>query len=117
VLNVQEDAAGEPRLNCHLTQRSADLALGVPFNLACYALLTQAVAQEVGMRPGIFAHTLIDAHVYVNHVDGLREQLTRTPLPPPRLEIAPRPLDALRFEDFRLLDYHPHDPIRFDVAV
>lgn len=123
VLNVQEDRAGVPRLHSHLTQRSADLALGVPFNLACYALLQQAMAQEVGLEVGLFAHTLIDCHVYVDQVEGLREQLARTPRPAPRLVIArgpdgrPKPLDALRFEDFRLEGYDPHPPIRFPVAV
>ncbi|MCZ6818077.1 MAG: thymidylate synthase, partial [Calditrichaeota bacterium] len=66
ILNVQDE-----RLNCHLTQRSADIAIGVPFNLACYALLTQAIAQEVNLKVGEFAHTLIDAHIYVNHIEGL----------------------------------------------
>lgn len=117
VLNVQATEDGRQRLNCHLTQRSADLALGVPFNLACYALLTQAIAQRVGMEPGVFAHTLIDAHVYVNHVDGLRAQLEREPFEPPRLEIADKPLDELTFDDFRLVGYRHHDPIRFEVAV
>ena len=66
---------GPDLLNCHLTQRSADLALGVPFNLACYAFLTHVVAGLTGLRPGRFAHSLVDAHVYVDHIDGLREQL------------------------------------------
>jgi thymidylate synthase len=123
VLNVQEDAEGTPRLHGHLTQRSADLALGVPFNLACYALLPQAIADGAGLALGTFAHTLVDCHVYLNHVDGLREQLEREPLPAPRLEIArnadgtPKALDALAFEDFRLVGYRHHDPIRFPVAV
>ncbi|MEM1043880.1 MAG: thymidylate synthase [Bacteroidota bacterium] len=117
VLNVQETEDGRQRLNCHLTQRSADLALGVPFNLACYALLTQAIAQQVGLEPGIFAHTLIDAHVYVNHVDGLREQLARGPFEAPRLTIADKPLDELTFDDVHLDGYRHHDPIRFAVAV
>lgn len=117
VLSVEEAEDGRRRLNCHLTQRSADLALGVPFNLACYALLTQAIAQEVGLEPGVFAHTLIDCHVYVNHVEGLEEQLARAPFPAPRLEIAPGPLDALAFEDVRLLGYRHHEAIRFPVAV
>jgi thymidylate synthase len=114
---------GADLLNCHLTQRSADLALGVPFNLACYALLTEALAQWAGLRPGRFAHTLIDAHVYVNHIDGLREQLARTPAPAPRLAIArhadgaPKALDDLAFEDITLLGYAPQAPIRFEVAV
>ncbi len=117
VLNVQQTDDGRQRLNCHLTQRSADLALGVPFNLACYALLTQAVAQQVGLEPGVFAHTLVDAHVYVNHIEGLREQLGRAPFASPRLTIADKPLDELRFEDFRLDGYRHHAPIRFEVAV
>jgi thymidylate synthase len=114
---------GADLLHCHLTQRSADLALGVPFNLACYSLLTMALAQLVGMRPGRFAHTLVDAHVYVNHVEGLEEQLTREPYPAPRLRIArhangaPKGLDELAFEDFALEGYRHHGPIRFPVAV
>jgi thymidylate synthase len=112
ILNVQNG-----RLNCHLTQRSADIAIGVPFNLACYALLTQAIAQEVGLGPGEFAHTLVDAHIYVNHVDNLKEQLTRQPLTLPRLEIAEKPFDQLEFSDFELEGYEHHDPIKFDVAV
>ena len=114
---------GPDLLHCHLTQRSADLALGVPFNLACYSLLTMAVAQRVGMRPGRFAHTLVDAHVYVNHVEGLEEQLTREPYPAPRLRIArhadgtPKGLDELAFEDFALEGYRHHDAIRVPVAV
>ena len=112
MLNVQGD-----RLNCHLTQRSADIAIGVPFNLACYALLTQAIAQEVGLRPGEFAHTLVDAHIYVNHVEGLKEQLKREPLQLPRLEIARKPFNDLQFEDFELVGYECHEPIKFEVAV
>ena len=105
------------RLNCHLTQRSADMALGVPFNLACYALLTQAIAQEVGLKVGEFAHTLIDAHIYVNHIDSLKEQLEREPYPLARLEIARKPFDELKFEDFELIGYQYHEPIKFEVAV
>lgn len=112
VLNVQDG-----RLNCHLTQRSADLALGVPFNLACYALLTQIVAQQVDLQLGELAHTLIDAHIYVNHIEGLKEQLKREPLPLPRLRIAAKPIDELRFEDFELMDYQHREPIKFEVAV
>ena len=114
---------GPDRLHCHLTQRSADLALGVPFNLACYALLTQVVAGLVGLRPGRFAHSLVDAHVYVDHIDGLEEQLTRTPTPAPTLRIAPhadgRPkgLGELSVDDFELVGYAPQPAIRFPVAV
>ncbi|MBM4168683.1 MAG: thymidylate synthase [Ignavibacteria bacterium] len=112
VFNVQED-----KLNCHLTQRSGDIAIGIPFNIAAYSLLTQAIAQEVGLKLGFFSHTIVDAHVYVNHVDGLREQLTRAPLPLPRLEIARKPLDELQFDDFRLIGYECAEPIKFEVAV
>ena len=122
--NVSPAADGGPDLlHCHLTQRSADLALGVPFNLACYALLTQVVAGIVGLRPGHFAHSLVDAHIYVDHVDGLREQLERTPAPAPTLRIAPhadgRPkgLDELTVDDFEVVGYIPQPAIRFPVAV
>ncbi len=110
--NVQEE-----RLSCHLTQRSGDVAIGIPFNLAAYALLTNILAQEAGLRPGFFSHTIVDAHIYVNHIDGLKEQLTRTPRPLPRLEIAHKPIDELQFEDFTLLDYNPYPAIKFEVAV
>lgn len=105
------------RLNCHLTQRSGDIALGIPFNLACYAALTMAIAQEVGLEPGVFAHTIVDAHIYVNHIEGLKEQLKRTPKKLPVLDIAKKPLDSLELEDFRLKGYDPHPSIRFEVAV
>ncbi|MEO1572683.1 MAG: thymidylate synthase [Bacteroidota bacterium] len=115
--NVEPRSQGPDLLHCHLTQRSADIAVGVPFNLACYALLTQALAQEVGMAPGRFAHTLIDAHIYVDHLDGLNEQLARSPRALPTLAIAAKPLDDLTFEDATLSGYNPHPAIRFPVAV
>lgn len=105
------------KLNCHLTQRSGDIALGIPFNLACYAALTMAIAQEVGLEPGTFAHTIVDAHIYVNHVDGLKEQLTREPKPLPKLEISKKPIDELAFGDFKLSGYEHHPHIKFEVAV
>ena len=105
------------KLNCHLTQRSGDIALGIPFNLACYSALTMAVAQEVGLEPGTFAHTIVDAHIYVNHVDGLKEQLTRKPKALPTLKIANKPVDELTFEDFTLENYDPDPVIKFEVAV
>lgn len=105
------------RLNCHLTQRSGDIALGIPFNLACYSALTMAIAQEVNLEPGIFAHTIVDAHIYVNHVDGLKEQLTRKPKTLPTLTINPKPVDQLTYEDFKLEGYDPDPLIRFEVAV
>ena len=115
------------RLNCHLNQRSGDIALGIPFNLAAYSALTQMIAQEVGLAPGVFSHFIVDAHIYTcgedgsnaeyDHVPGLREQLTREPRPLPKLVIAQKPLDELRFEDFRVEGYDPHPKIDFKVAV
>lgn len=105
------------KLNCHLTQRSGDIALGIPFNLACYSALTMAIANEVDLEYGQFAHTIVDAHIYENHVDGLKEQLTRKPKPLPTLHIADKPVDELVFEDFNLEDYDPAPSIKFEVAV
>lgn len=105
------------RLNCHLTQRSGDIALGIPFNLACYSALTMAIAKEVDLEPGVFAHTIVDAHIYENHIDGLKEQLTREPRELPTLEIADKPLDDLELDDFKLKNYNPHPGIKFEVAV
>ncbi|WP_138429369.1 thymidylate synthase [Fodinibius saliphilus] len=105
------------KLNCHLTQRSGDIALGIPFNLACYSALTMAIANEVGLEYGEFAHTIVDAHIYENHVDGLKEQLKREPRPLPTLEIADKPVDELEFDDFILKGYDPHPGIKFEVAV
>ena len=105
------------KLNCHLTQRSGDIAIGIPFNLAAYSLLTQIIGQETGFAPGFFSHTIVDAHIYVNHIDGLREQLKRVPKPLPRLEIAQKSIDELQFQDFTLIGYEYYDPIRFEVAV
>jgi thymidylate synthase len=110
--NVLDD-----RLNCHLTQRSGDIALGIPFNLAAYSLLTRILAREANLLPGVFSHTIVDAHIYVNHIDGLKEQLTRPPRPLPELEIAQKPLDTLTFEDITLKGYDPHPAIKFQVAV
>ncbi len=105
------------KLNCHLTQRSGDIALGIPFNLACYSLLTTILAKETGYEPGHFAHTIIDAHIYENHVEGLNKQLERTPQKLPQVIIADKPLDELRFEDFTLENYNPAPGIKFEVAV
>lgn len=105
------------KLNCHLTQRSGDIALGIPFNVAAYSLLTQAIAQETGFGIGYFSHTIIDAHIYVNHIDGLKEQLKRKPKPLPKLEIVKKPLEQLQFEDFTLVGYECDEPIKFEVAV
>jgi thymidylate synthase len=106
------------RLSCQLYQRSADLFLGVPFNIASYALLTQMVAQQVGLEPGDFIWVGGDCHVYDNHVTQVREQLTREPYPFPRLEIDPAPsLFEHTYEQFHLLDYRHHPAIRGKVAV
>ena len=107
----------EGKLNCHLTQRSGDIALGIPFNLACYSTLTMAIAQEVGLEPGVFAHTIVDAHIYVNHIDGLKQQLLRQPKTLPELKIANKPVDKLSYDDFELIGYDPDPSIRFEVAV
>ena len=107
------------RLSCQLYQRSADVFLGVPFNIASYALLTLMVAQVTGLAPGEFIHTFGDAHLYQNHLDQARLQLTREPrqLPVLRLNPAVRELEEFRFEDVTLESYDPHPPIRAPVAV
>jgi thymidylate synthase len=105
------------RLDCQLYQRSADLALGVPFNVASYALLMTMIAAECGLVPGQFVHTIGDAHVYLNHVEGLKRQLTREPYPLPRLELAPKPMDELGYEDVKLHDYRHHPFIKFEISV
>ncbi len=105
------------RLDCQLYQRSADLALGVPFNIASYSLLMMMVAQQCGLTPGLFVHTLGDAHIYDNHVEGVKRQLSREPYPLPRVRIADKPLDALELEDIELIGYRHHKFIKLPVAV
>lgn len=105
------------RLDCQLYQRSADMALGVPFNIASYAVLMMMMAQECNLEPGIFTHTLGDAHIYSNHIDGVKEQLTRKPFPLPTLKIVKKPFWELQFEDFTLENYQHHPFIKFKVAV
>lgn len=115
------------KLNCHLTQRSGDIALGIPFNLAAYSLLTQIIAQETNLQLGFFAHTIIDAHIYVadkgtpnekyDHLEGLKLQLTREPFPLPKLVIKNKPIDELSYDDFELIGYQHHPKIKFEVAV
>ncbi|MGN6582219.1 MAG: thymidylate synthase [Rhizobiaceae bacterium] len=107
------------RLSCQLYQRSGDIFIGVPFNIASYALLTMMVAQVVRLNPGEFIHTLGDAHLYANHFDQAREQLQRTPKPLPKMWINPevRDLFAFRYEDFRLEGYVADPNIKAEVAV
>ena len=109
----------EGRLSCQLYQRSADIFLGVPFNIASYALLTMMMAQATGLKPGEFIHTLGDAHLYSNHLEQAETQLQREPRALPVMKINPEVHDifAFRFEDFELVDYHPHAHIKAPVAV
>src|SRR3569832_1666360 len=109
----------EGRLSCQLYQRSADIFLGVPFNIASYALLTMMVAQVTGLEPGEFVHSFGDAHLYLNHLEQAREQLSRRPYPMPTMRINPAVKDifGFRFEDFRLENYQAHPHIGAAVAV
>lgn len=107
------------RLSCQLYQRSADVFLGVPFNIASYGLLTMMMAQVTGLQPGEFVHTFGDVHLYHNHFEQARTQLARAPLPLPTLRIRSQPasVDGFVYEDFELVDYHPHPAIKAAVAV
>jgi thymidylate synthase len=110
-------AAG--KLSCQLYQRSCDIFLGVPFNIASYALITLMVAQVTGLKPGEFIHTLGDAHIYLNHIDQVKLQLTRKPYKLPKMNINPAVNDILRFrfEDFTLSDYIAHPHIKGEISV
>ncbi len=116
---VASDAEGRPRLSCQLYQRSADVFLGVPFNIASYALLTLMVAQVCGLQPGEFIHTFGDVHLYNNHVEQAQLQLTRAPFALPTMTLNPAIKDifGFRFEDFTLGNYQSHPAIKAPVAV
>ncbi len=112
------EPGGRGRLSCQLYQRSADVFLGVPFNIASYALLTMMVAQVCDLEPGELVHTLGDAHLYLNHLEQARLQLTREPRPLPHMRIAPgRALDAFDLGDFELVGYDAHPSIKAPIAV
>jgi thymidylate synthase len=108
-------------LSCQLYQRSCDMGLGVPFNIASYSLLTIMIAHICGLKPGEFVHTLGDAHVYLNHIEPLKEQLTRVPRPFPSVCVSSREslrtIDDFEVADFTLFNYNPYPAIKMDMAV
>lgn len=111
---------GQGYLDCQLYQRSCDMGLGVPFNIASYALLTHMLAHVAGLVPGTFTHTMGDAHVYKDHVDALREQLERSPRPFPSLKINREEggsIDGWKVEDFEVVGYKPHGGIKMKMSV
>jgi len=107
------------RLSCQLYQRSCDVFLGVPFNIASYSLLTMMIARVTGLRPGDFIHTLGDAHIYLNHLEQMKLQMTRQPYPLPQMKINPAVTDIreFRYEDFELVNYISHPHIKGDISV
>jgi thymidylate synthase len=119
IQKLNEENIPHRRLNCLLYQRSQDTALGCPFNVASYSLLTAMIAQVVNMVPGTFTHSTGDTHIYVNHIDGLKLQLTREPKKLPRVWLNPevKSLFDFKYDDIKLLDYEFHPTIKFDVAV
>jgi thymidylate synthase len=109
----------EGKLSCQLYQRSADIFLGVPFNIASYALLLQMVAQVTGLKLGTFVHTLGDAHIYLNHIDQVKLQLTRNTLPLPQMKMNPEINNIFDFtyDDFQLIGYEAHPSIKGEISI
>ena len=118
-VSFPKEENARPKLSCVLYQRSCDMGLGVPFNIASYALLTKMIAKVCDMDPGEFIHTLGDAHVYKDHVDALKEQIQREPRSFPKLVIKRdvKNIDDFKFEDFEIQDYHPHGKIAMKMSV
>jgi len=116
---IQFYVSENKKLSCQLYQRSGDIFLGVPFNIASYALLTMMIAQVLGYQLGEFVHTLGDAHIYLNHLEQINTQLTRKPKPLPKIIINPKikNLFDFKFEDFEIVDYYPDEAIKAPVAV
>lgn len=106
-------------LSCQLYQRSADLFLGVPFNIASYALLTLMMAQVCSLTPKTFVHTIGDAHIYINHKDQVQQQLSREPRPLPQMQLNPevKTIDGFGYEDFKIINYNPHPSIKAPIAI
>ena len=115
---AQFNVVGE-KLNCQMYQRSADVGLGVPFNIASYALLTHIIAHCTGLKPGKFIHVMGDTHIYLNHIKGLREQIRRNPQKFPKVYIATdnKDINKFSFTDFKLVDYNPQPRIKLEMAV
>lgn len=115
----QFDVTPDGRLNCQLYQRSCDMFLGVPFNIASYTLLTMMIAQVTGLKPGEFVHTLGNAHIYSNHFEQVKTQLTREPFPLPQMKINPaiKDINDFKYEDFELVNYQCHGVLKGEVAV
>lgn len=118
--HVDPDENGNPyKLNCQLYQRSCDAFLGVPFNIASYSLLTMMMAQVVGLKPGVFTHTFGDLHIYLNHMEQVKLQLSREPRPLPQMVLNPyiKHIDAFKYEDFTLEGYDPWPGIKAEIAI